>query len=185
MEDATTLPVFEDADGVEDEPEVAEPTADPGSILSGLRSQAEELRADRTTILDIPGWEGRLVMRVKPLKWRVTKEIAKRYDRSTPGAERELASALDSLINACDEVLAIDPNTEKPIRLQTVAPSIVTDDLPVRFDAKLAEVLAFSNVAKARDVLLRLVPVETAIFDLQQRFDAWQKGAIEGDESGE
>lgn len=188
MDDSPQLPDFSgglDGDGREEsEGEPTTTTEDPGSILSGLRAQAEELRKERSTVLDIPGWEGRLVMRVVPLPWPTTKKIAKQYERSPAGAERELASALDSLINACDEIMAIDPDTQLPIRLQQVAPSIVTDDANVRLDEVLTDVLGWPKLGSAREVLRKLVPVETAIFDLQARFDAWQKGAIEGDDSG-
>jgi hypothetical protein len=79
------------------------------SHLDWLRAQHDALSADRTMDYEVPGYEGRLVLRFGPVPWSA---IARTQSVTTPKDDRDgraLATAnMDVLIAACREVLFRD-----------------------------------------------------------------------------
>jgi hypothetical protein len=79
------------------------------SHLAWLRTQHDALTADRTVDYEVPGYDGRLVLRFGPVPWSA---IAKTQALATRGEDRDgraLALAnMDVLIAACREVLFRD-----------------------------------------------------------------------------
>jgi hypothetical protein len=114
------------------------------SHLAWLRTRHEALTADRHLDLDIPGYEGRLVVRFGPVPWKAiakTQALANRDDRDG----RTLAHAnMDVLIAACREILFRDDGGE----LIPVDPSGESR----RFDAELGALFG-QDFKTAREAL--------------------------------
>lgn len=124
------------------------------SHLAWLRTRHEALSADRHLDVEVPGYEGRLVLRFGPVPWSAiarTQTLASRDDREGRGL---LAANMDVLIAACREVLFRDEDGS----LATIDPS----GEPRRIDPELATVLGIDSTS-ARDTLRWLFPSEVAI----------------------
>jgi hypothetical protein len=78
------------------------------SHLAWLRTRHDALTADRTMDYEVPGYDGRLVLRFAPVPWSAiakTQALANRDDRDG----RALAAAnMDVLIAACRQVMFRD-----------------------------------------------------------------------------
>jgi len=124
------------------------------SHLAWLRTRHDALTADRHLDLEVPGYEGRLVMRFGPVPWSAiakTQALANREDRDG----RALATAnMDVLIAACREVLFRDEAGD----LIPVDP----DGEPRRLDPELATLLGL-EATSARDTLRWIFPSDVAI----------------------
>lgn len=124
------------------------------SHLDFLRARHTAITADRTLDLDVPGYQGRLVVRYGKVPWRA---IARAQElMTTPGRDGNgsLYAQVDFLIAACREVfarseegqlLAVDPSGE-----------------PRRFDAGLASLFG-ADVTTARDTVRYVFGNDAAI----------------------
>lgn len=124
------------------------------SHLAWLRSRHEALTADRYLDYEVPGYEGRVVLRCGPVPWRVlarAQTFAQREDRDG----RTLANAnADVVIAACREVLFRYDDGE----LRSIDPS----GEPHGIDPGLA--VMFGREAKtARDTLRFLFPSDVTV----------------------
>ena len=125
------------------------------SHLAWLKTRHEALTADRHLDLEVPGYDGRLVLRCGPVPWaamaRVSQALASREDREGRGA---LAGNMDVLIAACREVLFRDDAGE----LRPIDPSGTTR----RIDPDLAVLLGLES-GSARETLRWIFPSEVAL----------------------
>jgi hypothetical protein len=124
------------------------------SHLAWLKSRHEALTADRTKDVEVPGYDGRVVLRCAPVPWRVigrTQTLANREDRE--GSALAAANA-DVVIGACREVLFRYDDGE----LRSIDPSGDTR----RIDADLAALFG-RDVKSAREALRCLIPNEVVV----------------------
>jgi hypothetical protein len=128
-----------------DEPEtVLDTISAPVSILTELRAKREELRGDHTVDLEVPGYQGLLWVRYGTIPLKEAELLGKEVMKEQKDM-RTLLGAVDTLIAACrgvyvksgDELVSID----------------TTQDVPVLFDQRLADLLDFQSSGGARGVV--------------------------------
>ncbi len=137
--------------------------------LDRIKGRLEELRQERHTEIDIPGYGGELVVRYRPVKWEALREIARRVEQSK-SPRRELDGQASTLIDACQEVLIrVDG------KLEPIDPAEVH---PVRFDQRLAALLDF-EAESAREVLYGTFNNDLAVVTVHNELAEWMADADE------
>jgi hypothetical protein len=112
------------------------------SHLDWLRARHEVIAADRHLDLDVPGYQGRLVVRYGAVPWSVVSKAQDLIAKPGRDGEGSLLAQVDFLVAACREVLVRDAAGE----LAPIDPSGETR----RFDPELATLLgAGTNNARA------------------------------------
>ena len=146
------------------------------SVLDAVRKRREALAHDRFYDLDVPGYNGCLVLRCGPIDAKKLGQVRERLTRAGGGAVLDFSFNADIIIDSCREVLA---RRRPEDVLESIDPN---GDEPVRIDARLAELFGVET-NRARDLLRVLyegapspeVAVERAQIDLYQ----WSAGAEE------
>lgn len=119
------------------------------SLLDELRAKRAEATQDRRLELDVPGYEGLLVVRYRPTTWEEDKKISEKLERSK-NPRKELYAALDTLITACDQIL-LRKHDGTLVPIEQEDPS--QGDEPVRFDGRFAAIMGLET-GSAREVVL-------------------------------
>ena len=142
-------------------PEREAPAA--GSVLGRLRARRDDLAADHRLDLDIPGYDGDLVARYRPLTAGEQTRLAGKVERAERIAgnenqegEAQLRTAMDTIIAACVEILARQDGQLVPLA------AIIGSNVPVRYDEQLAEALGITDAGSARAVLRGVFPRDKA-----------------------
>ena len=125
------------------------------SISDRLRRQRKVISEQKTTDVDIPGYNGDLFCRYKLLDGTDLDRIIRKARTNTHNrGEQMLAATLDNIITSCVEFYLRDDGKEFPMREHPD----VEQDIPVKYDEVLAEFLGFKSElpepATARSVLL-------------------------------
>jgi hypothetical protein len=132
------------------------------SHLDWLRARHDVLKADRHHDLEVPGYEGRLVIRCGPIPWPVLAKMQRQLADDADGRGLLVANQ-DAIIAATREVLfdgaPIDPSGE-----------------PRKLDPALAELLG-SDTKTAREMLTWLFPHELNIATAAGELGAWTQDA--------
>lgn len=115
------------------------------SHLEFLRARHEELARDRTFELEVPGYQGRLVVRYGAVPWATVARTARKLADGDVSPEVMFAGNVDALITACREVLFRAESGE----LIPVDPSGQSH----RFDQGLADLLG-AGTESARNLVL-------------------------------
>jgi hypothetical protein len=124
-----------------------------GSALDWLRQRHAELAVDRSMDYEVPGYSGRLVLRLGPAQWRA---VAKAQNLQTDDdGQTLLIFNSDVIIGATRAVLVRDDDG-------ALASLDAENDAPVRIDSRLADLLA-TGTHSARETLWWLFPNEIAI----------------------
>lgn len=126
-----------------------------GSHLDWLRTRHAAITADRHLDMDVPGYEGRLVIRYGPVPWAAITRMQSLLDRPDKDGRGMLAAQADMLIAACREVLV---RADEDAELVSVDPS----GEKRRFDPKLAELFGL-EASTARATIEWLFPNEIAL----------------------
>lgn len=127
------------------------------NLLDELRERRAEIGSDRTMDLEVPGYDGLLVVRYRRLEWDEISKIATKTEKSK-NPRRILLHQVDVLIAACEQVLIVHEGSLKPIN--EAFPEL--GDEPVRYDVPLANALGF-QAGSAREVVLGLFKLELAV----------------------
>lgn len=129
------------------------------SIADRLRSQRDKAAKETTYDIDIPDYGGELFCRYRLLSGDENEAIiAKVRQEARNRNDQGRLMALDNLIEACEEFYLREKGTVTPLREH----STYTGDkqVPVRYDANLAEYLRFDkelpDPPTARSVVLAL-----------------------------
>lgn len=146
-----------------------------GSALDRLRARRVELQKDRTTILDIPGWQGMLVGQFRPVPWDDLKKIAKRAEKMSNNPRVELIAQTDTILAATDMLMVREDGELTPMHELDE----VDYPEPIRFDAKLAEILELGEVKSARNALWRVFNNDLAVTAFHNELMEWQRNADE------
>jgi len=158
------------------DPEVTEPMQDEeaagartdnGSLLSRIRERRAQLQEERHLDLDIPGYDGMLVARYRPLPWDEVKKIGEKVEKSK-NPRKELYAMADVLVRACDSIWFRDPETNELRPVQSGE--------PVRYDDRLAEALGFT-ADSARQVLLATFNNDLAVTAHHMEAAEWMQAS--------
>jgi len=161
-------------DALNDSP--AEAAASDNPLLSMIREQRARKLGRNTVDVEVPGYGGRLLLRLGPIDGRQLASILERRERSQ-NPERDFAVNADLLIAACREVL------RRETRSGPLAVVVDDEDEPVRVDDRLARMLQLPETTRAREVLAYLfeaanVP-EMAVGIVAARYLEWAEGSDE------
>ena len=82
-----------------------------GSLADRAAARRKQLLERKTTILEVPGYEGILSMEYRALSYPEGRRIQSRNQRISDDAAREIASAADGLIMASEMAFEHDPES--------------------------------------------------------------------------
>src|ERR1700758_5533561 len=101
--------MYHDTDVIQEPTPVEQPAA-PGSLRDRLAAKRQELMGERTFLLPIPGYDGIIAARYRPLSYEALRRIIRKNGSAADNAtaESELATALDVLIQANVELVERD-----------------------------------------------------------------------------
>lgn len=119
------------------------------SLFGQIQHDLDQVAARHTYDLDVPGYFGRMVLRLAPVNSRKTKAIRDRWAGSK-SPDRDFNLNADTLIAATQQVLV---RREPDDPLQPLADD---DGDPIGLDDRLATILGLPAESKAREVLLAL-----------------------------
>jgi hypothetical protein len=128
------------------------------SIGERLRRKRTLIAEQKTHDIDIPGYEGELFCRYRLISGPDVDKIVKRVRATVQDkSQRQTVAIQDTLIEACEEFWLREDGREYPLREH---PDVANHDIPVKYDGKLAEFLAFADELSerrgAREVVLGL-----------------------------
>ena len=110
------------------------PTHGQASLLDALREERARLGGDKHLDVIIPGWRGKIGLRLGPIPAKVLHTIVERSNR-TKSQEKESEMMADTLIAACQAVVARVSEQDEF--------EVIEDDEgnPVQVDASLVEMI--------------------------------------------
>jgi hypothetical protein len=112
------------------------------SVIERLRKQRKKVAEQHFQDFDIPGYNGELFCRYNLLDGKQLGDLGDNIKRTIRDPdERALAAGCDVIIAACDEFWVRDRGKEIPVRSLLNEPQ----ELPVKYDIRLAEFLAFTD----------------------------------------
>lgn len=149
----------------------------PRNELGRLRQLHKKLHEKRTIDIDVPGYEGELVVRYHGLDWNDVSKIMTRIQSMKPVrkgvTERELFAMIDTMIAACEEIFWRDPETLKL--------SALDQDAPLRFDVRLYRLfMDGEEPTSAREAVRRLFNNDMALVSHHGELVEFLNGASEG-----
>lgn len=167
------------------------------TMLDSLRRQRDHIGDERRTEdFDIPGYSGRLILRVRYSSdlWDRFKKIAQRVENSR-NKRKELQAHADTLVLVTQAVMAVKDGDPK--QLGEAFPELVPDPAdredPINFADTLldkmfdlrrptGEAIWEQEDRTARESLLLLFNNPLAVTNLHNQVSDWLQGNSEGDE---
>lgn len=125
------------------------------SHLAWLRQRHTALSAERHMDIEVPGYDGRLILRCNPIPWPTVARVQSLLGTNDRDGRGLLTAQCDVLIAACREVLC---RRERDAEPEPIDPH----GEPRRIDPDLADLLG-SGTTTARATLQWLFPSEVAI----------------------
>jgi hypothetical protein len=157
-----------------DEVEVEE--EDEATQLAKLRAQREEFAEDKTKDIDLPGYNGQIVIRYRRLDYeeieRIAKRVRKMREKRHPKAS--LYGQVDTLALACSDVLLRKDGVLEP--MHHGFPALLGDG-PTRWDG-LARVVLPDDAKQpetAREAVLAVIPNPLAITPHHNELAIWME----------
>jgi hypothetical protein len=138
------------------------------SHLDWLRERHAAITAERTLDKEVPGYDGRLILRFRPVPWRVTGRVQGLLSGKDPDARALLSANADILISACVGVYVYDDDGS----LVSLDPT--GDDVTI--EPRLAQLLGIEGTS-ARDTLLWLVGNEFVVGAMAGEVMEWTRDA--------
>jgi len=123
------------------------------SHLDWLRARHEAISAEHFLDLDVPGYQGRLVVRYGRVSWRTISRAQDLLAKPGRDGEGALLANVDFLVDACREVFVRHEG-----KLEPIDPS----GEPRRFDPELAQLLG-SETTSARETVRWLFANDPAV----------------------
>lgn len=152
------------------------PTAEPGSVMSRLRTLREEFSTGPQHIdLDIPGYKGALVARYGPLPWEVVRTLAIRGEKGKRDPQNGPIISADSLANAVQGFYFREDDG-------TLVPVTYNGTPVIAFDKALMAVLGIEGTQTARERVKAVFPDEFALVSHNARLMEWQESRDDGDD---
>ena len=154
------------------------PHGPPSSLLDSLRARRAELAGEHTYDMEVPGYDGCLVLRLAPLRGQEIAQLARRAEASK-APDREFHANASIIIRSCRAVLARENREEE---LRTLHPDEVTT---LTLNDELAELMGI-HAPSAIELLKALwdkVPSpEISIGMMAGEFVEWSSQANQEDE---
>lgn len=169
-----------------------EPPIPEDSLLGRLADIHQEIKTkEYFKDVAIPGYDSLLWIRCRP--YDLGKRGGKRMSQMRRRVENNdpyviLDTACDTLIDACDQVMILDPkfNGDKGPEGENLKP--LDDEIPVKFDSRLSTLLKLGDTKGARDVVKELFPTQQSIVTVSAEVDRWLRDVTkdaDGDFLGE
>jgi hypothetical protein len=137
------------------------------SLLDELRRQRDEIGEDQRVDLDIPGYNGKLVARYRRVEYEELATIAKRVNKSKH-PQKELRAQCETIATACVEILIRQEG-----ELKQLGPTAGVGDGPVKYDARLGQVLGFDPQGSGVAAVLAAFNNEVAIPSHHNELAEW------------
>jgi hypothetical protein len=152
-----------------------------GGALARVKAQRAAIVDRESLTLRVPDYED-LQIRYRLMPEKDSEEVGRKMEsaqRSGASGKTIMGIAADFLVSACDAIL---------VRVGDKFEVLVDDvEQKIRFDARLAEVLAINGVDEAREIVLETFSPEgedglrrnpDAIIDHLNAIGAWRKGRV-------
>jgi hypothetical protein len=152
--------------------ETAEKKLSPDNLLTTLRSRRQEIGEAKSVDLEVPGYDGALVIRYGKVDWDELRRIAGKAQKSK-SPRRELNAQADTLVAACQEVLI--RVGEELLPITEAFPEADTGE-PVRFDDRLAKALEF-EAPNARAVVFGTYNNDLAVTLAHNDLTEWMRNS--------
>jgi hypothetical protein len=137
-------------------PAETEAKAPAGGAIDAIRRRHEELRGNKNITLQIPGYQNCAQVRYQLLAGSEMDRLGKRIADAQRGDnfDTKLELEADVLVALCDRIY---------MRLDTDSKWEVQEDTkgPLRFEHRLAEKLGWSDLGRAREVVLEIFSPRT------------------------
>lgn len=150
------------------------------SIIESMRAKRKQIAGDKDITLEVPGYNGQLLVKYRHLSFAEVKRNIDRVNREVnKGNENaHLDGAADNLAVACEEVFWKETSDSKVIPLA----ESLGYETPVKFDTRLTEVLDIRGaggelVESARECVLGVFDNDLAIMAHHTEFTEWLRGA--------
>lgn len=133
------------------------------SVVGWLKQQREDLRGGHELVLPIPGYQGRLHARYKPLRdkiWQDFKARQRKRQKVSGHDTPDLVLAADIIVAACDELLVRKPGASVLTPLDDEQ-GFRTGN-PARWSKDTADRLGAPGLEKAADAVYSLFPRDDA-----------------------
>lgn len=153
------------------------------SLFGQIGEAIQRSKLDQKLDLAIPGTNDLLWARYRPFPVAKTEaktdELRRAMDRGRPVM---LASACDTLVDACEQIMVLPPQFEGDIGEEGENLVAIDDTIPVKYEKRLADLfLAAANpdlvkqLRTARDVVLAIFPTEQAIIAQNVEVSQWMQ----------
>lgn len=144
-------------------------TDDTSALIGQIKDIRKKIaKGDFKKDLPIPGYGNLLVARFRPYaiakSERKSKGLRDRAERDEPFL---LDASCDTLIDACEQIMVQKPGWDEP--------RPIDDEMPIKFDARLAELLDIELPERggARAVVKALFPTEQSIIATSIEVTRW------------
>lgn len=151
------------------------------SLLGQIGDAIEESKRDQHLDLAIPGTNDMLWARYRPFPVAKTESKTEEMRRAVErGRPVMLASACDTLVDACEQMYVLPPEFEGNPGDEGENLIPIDDTIPVRFEKRLAELFIkdkslVKNLKTAREVVLAMFPTEQAIIAQNVDVSNWMQ----------
>ena len=177
QEHTEVFPAIEAEDESRMEPD-ANGSGPPSTLLDSLRARRSEIAGEHHYDMEVPGYDGCLVLRLAPLRGQELAQLARRAEASK-APDREFNANADIIIRSCRAVLGRENREEE---LRTIHPDETTT---LTIGSELGELFGIESTS-ARELLKSLwdkVPSpEVSIGLMSGEFVQWSSEANQEDE---
>lgn len=148
------------------------------SLLDQLRARRDDIAAEQTVDLPVPGYRSKLALRCGPVESRQLAALARRMVNSK-APDRELTSNMDTLILACREIVVRESEGEEWRSM-----SELDGGEPVGIEERLVDLLKLTpETVTSRELLRSLFALapspELAINVMAGEYVDWARAADE------
>lgn len=165
----------------DEEPLAAPDEVQASSILDDLRARRQEISQRKTVDLEVPGYDGKLVVRYRRLEWEELSKIGNRAEKSK-NPRKVLIAHVDTIVGACEEVFYRQVPGGPLVRLADVIPDN-EEGLPVKYDQRLADFFGVEG-GSARKVCLAVFNNPLAVPIHHNELAEWMQLAGAEDDEG-
>jgi hypothetical protein len=155
------------------------------SLIERLQQERKRaLARPKTLDVEIPGYQGMLVARYKPLPWEDLQEL---LDRAG-GYEEELKANIDGVIRACDRLMVRQDDGELVSLADQLRDQGEQVEGEIRYDHRLVEILSLNVTpppeGTVRELVLAVfagaVSPENSVTHHATAIGGWMRGASLG-----
>jgi hypothetical protein len=149
------------------------------SLIGQIADMREAAKGDHHLDLAIPGTNEMLWVRFRPFSANKTEKRMNEYRKAQQrGGAIVLITAIDTLIDACEQLMVLPPKFEGDIGVDGKNLVPIDDELPITFDERCADLFVKDPnerraITKARHVVAAMFPTEQAIITMNVVVSRW------------